>query len=420
MSQVYHRSRSSDPSSADGSPVSSGCSTTRLLSGLPSIAIDLIFAHLFLRIPADLPTSSHYPLHGTTHVLLVSRAFRSYAHRFFLHSITLTRPEDFVTFFDPNTGLFAGPEGLERWKYVKRISLVAGVHPPFLAPAALGDPWIVPLAIPHTRRVQQLCILQPRSPKTTYAKDAWSLPPEAADFIRAQQTPEGRKAKLEMYRESHAKGVEARDPNGPPGPTLERKMVDYWRQVTLGPSDDWVDDLSTIEPSEEELTTALNGLIARNVEIGIDPSGRQAGIRTLIAHASPHILRTNSLEAVDFKATFSQDDQTRSGKVDTLVHHYVPSQFEIEPTDSEGQEADEQQQDRRPPLARFYRDVEILAGFSPFRHVHLAGYPTEIIDGLMACIRQEVRGRAWPPRVQRWTWDDAHGKGAYELDLKDL
>lgn len=195
-------------------------------------------------------------------------------------------------------------------------------------------------------------------------------------------------------------------------------MVDHWRQVSLDPSEDWV-DLSTIEPSDDELTIALNGLIARNVELGIDPSGRQAGIRTLIAHTSPHTLRINSLEAVDLKDTVSQNDKTRAGKIDTPVHHYVPSQFEIDPIDPEGEESNEEQA-RRPPLARFSWDIEILAGITPFRHVHLAGYPVKIIDDLTAFIEQEVRGRTWPPRVRRWTWDDAHGKGVYELDLKDL
>lgn len=90
----------------------------------------------------------------------------------FHRTLVITRPSDFITFFHPTDGIFAGPEGLKRWALVKELVILTGVSPPLIAdlPSSPSGPWGVPLAFStSTHTVDLLCIVDP-DPITTYSK----------------------------------------------------------------------------------------------------------------------------------------------------------------------------------------------------------------------------------------------------------
>lgn len=129
-------------------------------SALPVEVIQRILKYTFLPSSPLTPLSDPHHPRGTTHVLLVSRAIRQLALPFVYHTIIISRPSDFVTFFDPEHGLLnAGEDGKRRWSLVREIGIVAGVWPE-LATALHGDRrYLVPLEIPSAGNIKIACIL---------------------------------------------------------------------------------------------------------------------------------------------------------------------------------------------------------------------------------------------------------------------
>jgi hypothetical protein len=109
------------------------------------------------------PSSDWTHLKGTTHILLVSHAFRELALPFFFHTVVISRPEHYVTFFDPEHGLFVADEtARKRWSFVRQLGVVRWVRPE-ISPTDLPDGpegnFLVPLQIPEGGNVKISCIL---------------------------------------------------------------------------------------------------------------------------------------------------------------------------------------------------------------------------------------------------------------------
>ncbi|KAL7411905.1 hypothetical protein BDY24DRAFT_416808 [Mrakia frigida] len=72
-------------------------------SQMPAIPLEVLRHILTFTFPRRTPTtpfSDPYPLRNTTHLLLVSKAFRELCLPLFFQSITIARPSDYITFID--------------------------------------------------------------------------------------------------------------------------------------------------------------------------------------------------------------------------------------------------------------------------------------------------------------------------------
>ncbi|KAL7414564.1 hypothetical protein BDY24DRAFT_414278 [Mrakia frigida] len=128
------------------------------LPGIPLEILERILRYTFLRRTRLSPSSDPYPLRNTTHLLLVSKAFRELCLPIFFQHLTIARPSDYITFFNPENGLFvAGEEGRRRWSYVEVLGFAHGVTPPSRFPTEDDESWIVPLAAPVGDRLQIIC-----------------------------------------------------------------------------------------------------------------------------------------------------------------------------------------------------------------------------------------------------------------------
>ena len=137
--------------------------------------IERILKYTFVPSSPLVPSSDPFHLRGTTHLLLVSRAIRELALPFFYHTVNITRPSDYTTFFDPDNGLFvAGETGPRRWSLVRSLGLVYGVEPPVVSDPSLtqvpsGAALLVPLAFPTRHpRLPTFCLLRRRSTLTEW------------------------------------------------------------------------------------------------------------------------------------------------------------------------------------------------------------------------------------------------------------
>ncbi|KAL7413635.1 hypothetical protein BDY24DRAFT_415217 [Mrakia frigida] len=78
--------------------------------------LDRILSFTFGNDQLSTPFSPPTPPPNTTHFLLVSKTFRDHTLPFFCHSITILRARDWITFFDPGTGIFVVGADVERRK----------------------------------------------------------------------------------------------------------------------------------------------------------------------------------------------------------------------------------------------------------------------------------------------------------------
>lgn len=70
------------------------------------------------------------PPPGTASLLCLSHSWRKFLLPRFWTSVTIVSPQDWVHFFGRDVGLFVGEEGQQRWRLVKELMIVSGVHPP--------------------------------------------------------------------------------------------------------------------------------------------------------------------------------------------------------------------------------------------------------------------------------------------------
>ena len=189
---------------------SHGGGTLSLLPALPVEVIEKILGHVFLRARPLTPSSDPFHLRGTTHILLVSRAIRQLALPFFYHTIALVRSSDFVTFFGSSDGLFAGPDGLVRWRLVREIAIVHDLTPPvrhskgMVESDRLHDVKFAPVTYPLvSQRLERVCLLDrhghPAVEKVLAEEDAvaaarrniwaraWVKDHHASDFVREDE-----------------------------------------------------------------------------------------------------------------------------------------------------------------------------------------------------------------------------------------
>jgi len=125
---------------------------------VPLEVLERILRDTFLRLTKYTPSSDPYPHRNTTHLLLVSKSFRELCLPFFFYSVTISRPSDFITFFDPEEGIFVvGEEGKARWSYVQLLGF--GVEPPSHFPTLEEDQpsWLVPLVPPEPGQLRNVC-----------------------------------------------------------------------------------------------------------------------------------------------------------------------------------------------------------------------------------------------------------------------
>ena len=127
---------------------------------VPLEVLERMIRYTFLRLTKFTPSSDPYPLQNTTHLLLVSKAFRELCLPFFFYSVTIARPSDYITFFDPESGIFVvGEEGRKRWSIVKALGFGYNVEPPSRFPTQEEDQssWIVPLVAPDPAELRDVC-----------------------------------------------------------------------------------------------------------------------------------------------------------------------------------------------------------------------------------------------------------------------
>ncbi|KAL7411302.1 hypothetical protein BDY24DRAFT_135257 [Mrakia frigida] len=94
------------------------------LPHLPDDILSEIFSHFFGSTSVATPISPPTPVKGSTSLLLTSKPFRTLSLPLFWRSITIHKPSDFVSLFDPKIGLLhaKGKVGKERRGWIQTLS----------------------------------------------------------------------------------------------------------------------------------------------------------------------------------------------------------------------------------------------------------------------------------------------------------
>ncbi|KAL7411863.1 hypothetical protein BDY24DRAFT_442887 [Mrakia frigida] len=187
-------SLASDSSSPSGTDLGFSQSQDGILT-VPLEVLERILRYTFLRQTYLTPSSDPYPLRNTTHLLLVSRAFRELCLPFFFQSITIARPSDYITFFDPKDGIFVGEQGRRRWSFVKAIGFGWKAEPPSVFPRGDNSSWIVPLLPPEGRGPKLVTFFDSGDVKNAPFRD---LERALEDSLRDAETRERARGRLKL------------------------------------------------------------------------------------------------------------------------------------------------------------------------------------------------------------------------------
>lgn len=371
-------------------------------SVLPVEMIERILLHAFIRPKPDAPSSDHYPLRNATHLLFVSKAFHQLALPFFLHSIIISRPKDWVTFFGAETGLFVGERGVRLWKHVQRISVVRAVYPPIRQPYNGEQRLLSRLTFPSGgRRIQHLTVLDSpdrRSWEDHESAEAWSRRPGAAEVYRYRTSDEVRPPVTSTWLRqgwvtqrsdfaTHVGSVVRSDPyearpSSAPNPSA---MTERTR----------ADDLLRRAVDDEIFSVLKNAVEGEQVE----------AVRALFVAVSPVALHDWDTDVLRFLPE-AEDEPSNPpwpvARIDTFVVHKISASMII----------------GRRGLDRTAQDMQHLYGDLNRPHVHLVGSSASEIDLLVTAIREPWHRPQ--PEVKRWTWEAVETGQMYELDMTDL
>jgi len=170
---------------------------TLLYPALPVEVLERIIKYTFLRRTKLTPSSDPYPLNNTSHLLLVSKAFRDLCLPSFYHSITISRPSHYVIFFDPKDGILVGGEdGWKRWDLVKELSIVGGVRVPLVStlPSPGDCSYVVAFDILEGHPLDVVCLMDTPSLPTRRQDPAW-----VETIGRDQAEREAIRARIDEY-----------------------------------------------------------------------------------------------------------------------------------------------------------------------------------------------------------------------------
>lgn len=132
-----------------------------------------------------------------THLLRVSRIFRSIAHPLFWSTVVITRREDWIALFDVRRGLLVGADDAaakERRGWIKTLALSVDVPVPILTPADLVSSFVV--ADPSYRVPLNLCVFQQPVPhlvllhpsRVNELRPGWYIhPPDVAALVQVEE-----------------------------------------------------------------------------------------------------------------------------------------------------------------------------------------------------------------------------------------
>lgn len=359
-----------------------------------------------------MPSADHYPLRNTSHLLLVSKAFRQLALPFLLHSIVITRPEDWVIFFGAETGLFVGEEGAELWKHVRTISLDREVLLPIRHPYNGQQRPLWPLVFPSDRRIERLCILHgPSWESPAYETDPeWYRRSDAQVVLRHRLLDEASRRTalanlIKRHEESPRDVAEllGRDPVD----TLEtlRTLDDAFPfQASLA----WLGDRERWDDGTDLMDEESRQLVRRSIDRHIFGNARHVVPQERAELVASLIQATCPKEIHEWDASIIPTNRLLGTgvKVDRLVMYCHP--------DAPGPTEDE-------PFA--VSNMPYWAESLDCPHIHLVGYSPDCLDRFILAFQRERKaeeaGRLVSPR-KRWTWEAMDDGQTYELDNADL
>ena len=359
---------------------------------LPIEILERILSYTFLPPTRTHPYSDPHHLRGTTHVLLVSRAFRQLSLPFFHHSLTITRPSDFTTFFHSTDGLFAGPEGLNKWGLVKELALLTGVQPPLVAdhPTEPGDPWVVPLSFPSsTHSVNLACIIDRRpippspsaAPSTFVTSSGRSIllapsDPQIADLVAtARIHPFIRAQCLNILHAEYADDAEL------DGVPISPEGFTAWVAATYG--------------EDESLDEVVEQMIDPHIELQIE-AAREAALAGLFQCARPKRL------------VLPNDPYTHEPLLGALVEEAKVLELWCPPSGSGGSGrggGEEKGQEVEVVLETVANMIYNIGG----DEVRLVGYGQELLRALRKALERPVGDEAEEAAKLRWSWEDRDG-----------
>ncbi|KAL7409165.1 hypothetical protein BDY24DRAFT_404196 [Mrakia frigida] len=323
---------------------------------LPELPLEVllkILEYIFLRPSPTTPASPHQMLNGTTHLLLVSKSFRTICLPIFFRSVTIYRTSDFATFFDSRRGIFVvTAEGRKRWDMVKELCIVDGVQLPLE-----GDD-LLPLTIPSSHQIDQLVILEhkPRS------FDDWDfVPPQLTREEEEHHAASQRRTDQQRNRLFASTIQSLREEQIQEG--QQHQSFEEWIQARTGTSDvHSVVSVEVIRKMWEESFDERRELLNRIV---LDTSPRQIHISLL---AQRHFLPL----------------QSRS-RTETVVIHYavLPSSNRSWPESSP------------PDVVELAEEISYWLNLF---HVQLVDFPRSEVEELVERVGKE------PSEITRWTW----------------
>jgi hypothetical protein len=350
------------------------------LPGLPTELIRLILEQVFLRPTPDEPKSDKYPLRNTTHILLVSKAFYQLAQEFFLHSITISRPKDFVTFFGRDTGIFSG---------VHEVSLVAHVYPPVRNPYTDDRNLLAPLAFPTgNRRISRVCILDGTPPKWVYSPASlhkWATRVSAHHVMSARTAaPAIRAAALARLYRSYLNHF----PHAHAYPFWEYLRLVLPRTLIKA---------ATKGLDERVERAAVDYAITEDTRYRVEL--QQAAWLRDLAHVMLPVVWVDRISEQLPEAPYPEEiPPVGTPGTATLVLHARRGSNDI---------------------TRWLMAIEYAAMRLACTHVHLKRYSVKFISHLLTAIEKAAAVFCGLERVHRWTWEARDGK-TYELEMAYL
>ncbi|KAL7416603.1 hypothetical protein BDY24DRAFT_438440 [Mrakia frigida] len=154
---------------------------------LPLEVIEHILKLAFLpAVPFSAQDSTEpTPPRSTSHLLLVSKGIRQICLPFFWRSITISKPDDWISLFDPKEGIVVvGEEGRKRWELVEEVRIVVeAVVPVSMKPHSKWESYLAELNLPGFRVIPKV-VFEHLPPSSDWNRPSWIAKEEERDAFR--------------------------------------------------------------------------------------------------------------------------------------------------------------------------------------------------------------------------------------------
>ncbi|KAL7416599.1 hypothetical protein BDY24DRAFT_412098 [Mrakia frigida] len=154
---------------------------------LPLEVIEHILKLAFLpAVPFSAQDSTEpTPPRSTSHLLLVSKGIRQICLPFFWRSITISKPDDWISLFDPKEGIVVvGEEGRKRWELVEEVRIVVeAVVPVSMKPHSKWESYLAELNLPGFRVIPKV-VFEHLPPSSDSSRPSWIAKEGERDAFR--------------------------------------------------------------------------------------------------------------------------------------------------------------------------------------------------------------------------------------------